>query len=548
MALSPKQRSARYRKKHPERSRELVRDSLRRTRAAAREANSRISTIWPDLPADPAGAAAEWARATLIVPPGHPKAGEPFELPDYLVNFFRDALAPDTQESLLCIARKNSKSGAVAVLLLAHLVGPLMREGWRCGVASLSREKASELKMQVEAIAKASGLKGIQFWRRSSPAITAPGGSVDILSADRNAAAAGGWDLSVCDEIGLMHEKHRELVNSLRSSVSARGGRFMALSVWGDGPFCGEIVQRRDAPGVAVHLHQPASEDCALDDEAAWHAANPGLAAGIKQRSYMVSESRRVLATPSDQASFRALDLNQPGSPSREMVCSPSDWAACVVPAGKLPARSGPCYIGFDAGGSSSMTAAAAYWPETKRLEIYAAFPATPGLADRGQADGVGGVGGIYQEAHERGELMLFDGRVTPVGAFLLHLAASLEGVEVAGAASDQYRRAEVQQALEAEALEWPWSWRRMGAGPQGSSDVMAFQRAILRGEFRTRPSLLMPLALKSTVLRRDGNGNPALERGNTGRIDVLSACVLAAGLASASSGDEGLVVSGRIV
>ena len=50
------------------------------------------------------------------------------------------------------------------------------------------------------------------------------------------------------------------------------------------------------------------------------------------------------------------------------MVCSPSDWRACTVPAGELPARSGACYIGFDAGGSSSMTAAAAYWPETKRL------------------------------------------------------------------------------------------------------------------------------------------------------------------------------------
>ena len=172
---------------------------------------------------------------------------------EYLVDFFRDALATDTQESLLCIARKNSKSGGVAVLLLAHLVGPLMREGWRCGVASLSVErKASELKMQVEGIARSSGLEGIHFWRRSSPAITAPGGSVDILSADRNAAAAGGWDLSVCDEIGLMHEKHRELVNSLRSSVSARGGKFMALSVWGDGPFVEEVVKRRDDPGVVV--------------------------------------------------------------------------------------------------------------------------------------------------------------------------------------------------------------------------------------------------------------------------------------------------------
>ena len=89
----------------------------------------------------------------------------------------------------------------------------------------------------------------------------------------------------------------------MRSSVSAKRGKFLSLSVWGDGPFCGEIVKRRDDPGVAVHLHQPA-EDCALDDEAAWHAANPGLAAGIKSIDYMKAEARRVLTTTADQASF----------------------------------------------------------------------------------------------------------------------------------------------------------------------------------------------------------------------------------------------------
>ena len=539
MALSPKQRSARYRKKHPARSREIVRDSLRRRRASEREAK-RVVISWPDPPADPAAAVYQWAKDKLVIPPGHPRAGQAFELPPYLVDFFRDALAPDTHESLLCIARKNSKSGAVACLLIASLIGPLRREGWRCGVASLSREKAHELKMQVESIATASGLEGIQFWRRSSPAITSVGGSIDVLSADRNAGAAAGYDLAIVDELGLMAEKHRPLVNSLRSSVSARGGKFMALSVWGDGPFCGEIVTRKDDPGVAVHLFQP-EPDCALDSEAAWHAANPGLKCSIKSIDYMRAEARRVLATPSDQSSFRALDLNLPGSPSREMVCSPADWTACTVHARELPARSGPCYIGFDAGGSSSMTAAAVYWPSSIRLELFAAFPATPGLAERGQSDGVGS---LYSQALERGELQVFSGRVTPVGSFLLHLAAALEGVEVAGAASDQYRRAEVLQSLEAESLEWPWSWRRMGCGPTGSSDVMAFQRLILRGEFRTVPSLLMPLALTSTVLSRDGNGNPSLNRGNSGRIDVLSACVLAAGLAAASDGDSGFGVS----
>ena len=167
MALTPTERSARYRKKHPARSRAIVRDSQRRRRAEARE-EKRVVITWPDPSADPAGALCEWTRDKLIVPPGHPKAGERFEIPEYLAAFFADALRVDTHEAALIIARKNAKSSGVAALLLAFLAGPLRREGWRCGVASLSREKAHELKMQVESIATASGLEGVDFWKRSA--------------------------------------------------------------------------------------------------------------------------------------------------------------------------------------------------------------------------------------------------------------------------------------------------------------------------------------------------------------------------------------------
>ena len=98
-----------------------------------------------------------------------------------------------------------------------------------------------------------------------------------------------------------MAEKHRPLVNSMRSSVSAKGGKFLALSVHGDGPFIPEVLERKGAAGLAVH-HYRAPEGCALDDEAAHDAANPGLACGIKSRDYMRSEAARVRVTRSDEA------------------------------------------------------------------------------------------------------------------------------------------------------------------------------------------------------------------------------------------------------
>lgn len=254
MAQSTAQRQATWRRRHPVHARAVARSAQQKWRDAIKESKAPPPLTWPDPPADPAGALCDWARDTLIVPPGHPNAGARLELPPYLLAFFKDALAEGCTESLNCVARKNGKSAAVAVLVLGYLVGPLRREGWRCALASLSREKAAEIKMQIESIATASGLEGVSFWRRSSPAITAAGGAVDILASDSNSGAALGVDLAVCDEIGLMHEKSRSFVASLRSSVSARGGRFMSLSVHGDGPFVPEILARRGAPGSVASV------------------------------------------------------------------------------------------------------------------------------------------------------------------------------------------------------------------------------------------------------------------------------------------------------
>ena len=148
-----------------------------------------------------------------------------------------DALAPGVREAGCFVARKNAKSACVAVLILAHLAedGPLRSLGWRCGAASLSREKAAELWSQARDIAEASGLQGLTFGR-SPRMIESRFGNVSFLSADRSAGAALGVDLAVADEVGLYPEKGRDLVAGLLSATSARDGRLLAISVIGDSP------------------------------------------------------------------------------------------------------------------------------------------------------------------------------------------------------------------------------------------------------------------------------------------------------------------------
>ena len=180
---------------------------------------------------DPIAELAAWAASALIVPPGHANAGQPMIIPDWGLRFLKAGFT--AHESALSVSRKNGKSALCAVLALGYLVGPLRSAGWRGAVASINKEKAAELRNQIASIAEASGL---DVTIRKSPypgAISSRTGSLETLAAERTAGHASGYDLVIIDETGLMPERSRELLAGLRSSVSAKGGRILHISVIG---------------------------------------------------------------------------------------------------------------------------------------------------------------------------------------------------------------------------------------------------------------------------------------------------------------------------
>ena len=489
---------------------------------------------------DDADRLARWARTRLKVPAGLLQ-GKPYRLEPWQVDWLRGAMAPGKYEAGLSTARKNGKTGMMVVPTLGYLAGELMTPQWRAVVVSETGGLAKEFRGQVEDTARASGLYDTDAEssrRRPEPgkivvqSTPAPGriigaaGRVDILAADRATGHAVGADLAMIDEGGLLREQQRGLWNAIQSCTSGRNGRMWVFSIIGDGPMFRELRDRQHLDSV-FWRQWSAPPGAAIDDEEAWRAANPGLGT-IKSLDYMRARVAAVLSSPADQAFFRAHELNQPQAPGREQVCTPEEWAACEVET--LPPREGPASVAFDLGGGESMTAGAAYWPATGRLELRAVFPEVPDLLERGRRDNVGT---LYQQMAERGELGLSGRRVVDVGAFLQDFAKDVP--DVATAAADSFRREEAEDALENAGVTWPMDWRANMSGSDGSHDLREFQRAVHEGRIRCLPLKTMREALLwADVKRIHAAEHPTLGKAKSrARIDVLAAAVLAVGIAS---------------
>ena len=471
----------------------------------------------------PTGDPIAWIQNTLVVPSG-PLRGRPFALGEWQRRFIREAMQPGIREAALCVARKNGKTALVAAIVLAHLAGPWCRGDWRGIVASLNADLAIELRNAVMLTAELSGVMvTLQKSPRPGAVIGLNGAAVQFLATDRGTGHAKGADLAIIDEAGLMQEGQRETWNAMLSSTSGRDGRLMLISILGDGPMMAELRGRADDATVCWHGYTTTATDDPSDPDT-WAKANPGLADGIKSTDYMRDMARRAVANPADMAAFRAYDLNAPQDPGRVMLVTMDQFEAARR---EPPPRTGDCVVGVDLGGSSSMTAAAAYWWESGRLEVCAALPGVPDLRARAMADGVGN---RYERMVERGELTVYPGvRVTPVAPFLSDFLGRLDGAPVAIVA-DRYRQAEAEDVYAAVGYRGRLVWRGQG-WMDASADVRAFQRAVIDTRLRVGDNLLLESAIMESALAIDPAGNAKLDKARArGRIDAASASVLAVG------------------
>lgn len=270
-----------------------------------------------------------------------------------------------------------------------------------------------------------------------------------------------------------------------------------------------------------------------------WHLANPSLRdprfAGLLEQ--VAREAEAAKRNPSlHLAAFRAARLNQPVSGRRQgdPLVGLDAWDAVV--ADELPPAEGRPFVGIDVGRTQSLTAVAACWPATGRVEVVAAVGGTPSLADRGTADRVGR---LYERAASEGHLIVgsADTRIAPLP---MVLAECRERWGLPAAAwADQFGFGDLQDA---SGIEWPGvPLHRAPGGWKLTDRIRQFRAAILDGWPAIHANPLLEAAMSDAVLIVGVNGDMRLSRrAEAGRrTNARDDCAAALILALSAAADE---------
>lgn len=241
-----------------------------------------------------------------------------------------------TARAYLSIARKNSKTATIAMLLLAHIVGPEAYQNGRIVSGARSRKQAAEVfNYASKMVMMSPELSKLTRIVPSSKMIVGLAKNVEYqaISAEAKGAHGGSPILAILDEAGQIKGPTDAFVEAVETSQGAYEGKAMLFVISTQAATDNDLFSRwiDDAetskdPRIVSHVYA-APPDCDLEDRKAWEAANPALGV-FRSVTDVTDMARKAARMPTEEASFRWLFLNQRIDASAPFV-APGVWKAC---------------------------------------------------------------------------------------------------------------------------------------------------------------------------------------------------------------------------
>ena len=478
-----------------------------------------------------AAAVIEFIETLCLVPEGA-GVGQAMVLADFQRQFIVDVYdnPAGTRRAFLTMARKNGKTGLIAALLLAHLVGPEAVRNSQIVSGAMSRDQAALVfNLAAKMVQLSPVLTDVARIIPSGTRLIGLPMNVEFraLAADGKTAHGLSPVLAILDEVGQVRGPKSEFVDAITTSQGAHAAPLLLvistqaasdadlLSVWLDD------AARSSDPRIISHVYA-APEGCDLLDEAAWKAANPALGL-FRSEDDLREQLKQAQRMPSAENSARNLLLNQRVTTDAPFV-SPDVWKACG--AEPVPFE-GPVFAGLDLSARTDLTALVLVGKVDGVWQVFPHFW-TPeqGLADRARKDRQ-----PYDVWARQGFLHTTPGASVDYGHVAVEIAELLGGLDVHAIAYDRWRIDVLKRELDAIGLSLPLQpWGQGFKDMSPALDVLEAELLNHRIAHGMHPVLTMCAANATTT--KDPSGNRKLDKSRaTGRIDGMVALAMALGV-----------------
>jgi phage terminase large subunit-like protein len=458
--------------------------------------------------------------------------GQPIKLADFQRKFVLDVYdnPAGTRRAYLAIARKNGKTATIASLVLAHLVGPEAVQNSQLVSGARSRDQAAlvfnlaakmvelspELRKLVRIVPSGKRLIGLPM-NTEYKALAAEGTTAHGLSPV----------LAILDEVGQVKGPQDAFIDAITTAQGAHEAPLLIaistqaptdadlFSIWLDD------AERSEDPSIVSHVYT-APEDCALDDEKAWKAANPALGL-FRSRRDVEEQSAQALRMPSAENTFRVLTLNQRVNMAAAFV-SASVWKAGNGEAGEFD---GVVYGGLDLSATTDLTALVLTCRHNEELHVRPFFwMPLESVSEATRRDKA-----PYDVWVREGLLRTTPGKVIDYAFVARDIGEITSGLSIAKIGFDRWRMDRMQLALDAAGVVLPLE--PFGQGYMSMSPALdALEADLLKECVRHGGHPVLAMCAANAVAVSDPAGNRKLDKQKaTGRIDGLVALAMAEGV-----------------
>lgn len=332
----------------------------------------------------------------LVVPDGE-HVGKPIVLRPWQREIIAGIYDGLTRRAIVSFARKNGKSALIAMLVLAHVIGPQARRNTHIYSAAQSRDQASIVfGLAAKMVRMSAVLNDLVDVKDSAKELFCPktGVRYKALSADATTAYGLSPVLAIHDELGQVRGPRQELYEALESAMGAHE-RPLSITISTQAPNDADLLstliddaRKSNDPRMKLFLYAADPADDPWSRET-WARANPALA-DFRSLRDMQELSDIAQRLPAHEAAFRNLNLNQRIA-AEEHFLSADVWQSNSGDVDLTLFDNEPVYVGVDLSSTSDLTAIVAVAADVDgRWHIRAwFFIPGEGLAERARHDRV---------------------------------------------------------------------------------------------------------------------------------------------------------------